>query len=79
MSFLIFHTIFFSLRNLVCLYYVVKEWELNGSRSFIFSAHVYLPARLISVLVYVAVVAENDGEEKIMLSGTLAGNRLKVK
>ena len=29
--------------------------------------------------VYVAAVAEEDGGEKIMLSGTLGGNSLKLK
>lgn len=60
-------------------------WRRNGSVMVVAHSSLLLaslpPSLLISSQpsVYVATVAEEDGEEKIMLSGTPGGNGLKLK
>lgn len=56
------------------LYYVEEEWERDGRHPLLLAS---LPLSLLissQPSVYVATVAEEDGEEKIMLSGTPGGN-----
>lgn len=64
----------------VFLCVVEKEWEHNGSHPLLLSPHISLSLPVSSQSsVYVAAVAGEDGGEKIMLSGTLGGNSLKLK
>lgn len=67
-----------------------RSGSVNGSHPLLLSPHICPPLSLsVSVSVslpfssqfsvYVTAVAEEDGGEKIMLSGTLGGNSLKLK
>ncbi len=63
-----------------------RSGSVNGSHPLLLSPHISCSLSLSVSLpfssqssVYVAAVAEEDGGEKIMLSGTLGGNSLKLK
>lgn len=54
----------------------MKESWQNDCQPLVFSGHISVSSQSS---VYIWVVAKEDGEEKIMLSGTLGGSSLKLK
>lgn len=61
--------------EIVFIFVVMESWQ-NGCHPLVFSGHISVSSQSS---VYIWVVAKEDGEEKIMLSGTLGGSSLKLK